>query len=200
MSPVFNPESRFWRWVDRIGDVLVLSMLWFACSLPVVTLPAASTALYDCAARCVRGGERTPYSRFFRTFRAEFKPAALSGLLWGGPLALLLAGHWLLAGAARTPFEAALAVACYVLAAVPAGALCWLFPLLSRFRYSFWDLNRTALQFWFAHLPSTLAMTALLALAAEFTLQLPILVCFVPCLLALAHSLPVERAFQRHLS
>lgn len=42
---MFNPENRFWRWVDRIADVLILSLLWTVCSVPVVTVGAASTAL-----------------------------------------------------------------------------------------------------------------------------------------------------------
>lgn len=200
MSGLFDPENRFWRWVDRVADVLVLSLLWTVCSAPVVTVGAASTALYDAAVHGVRGGERTPYSRFFRTFRREFKTATLSWLLWGGALAALLAGHFALVRAAQgSEVVLTLAMACLVLAAVPAGALCWLFPLLSRFQYDLSGLSRTALQFWFAHLPSTLAMAALLALCVDWTLQLVFPLCCLPCLLALAHSLFAERAFQKHL-
>lgn len=201
MSRVFDPENRFWRWVDRVADVLILSLLWTLCSLPVVTAGAASTALYDAAFHCLRGGERTPYSRFLRTFRREFKTASLCWLVWGGGLGALLAGHFALirfGGGTQTALT--LAAACLVLAAVPAGALCWIFPLLARFEYAFGGLNRTALQFWFAHLPSTLVMTALLALCVDWTLQLVFPLCFLPCLLALSHSFFAERAFQKHLS
>ena len=94
----------------------------------------------------------------------------------------------------------ALAAAYLVLLLVPAGMLCWLFPLLSRFQYTFRALNKAALQFWFAHLPSTLAMAALLAVCVNICFQLLLPVCCLPCLLALAHSLFAERAFQRHIS
>lgn len=200
MSRVFDPENRFWRWVDRVADVLMLSLLWTVCSLPVVTVGAASAALYDAAVRCVRGGERTPYSRFFRTLRREFKTATLSWLAWGGALAALLAGHFALVRfGGGSQLMLTLAMACLVLAAIPAGALCWAFPLLARFQYSFGGLSRTAVQFWFAHLPSTLAMTALLALCVDWTLQLVFPLCFLPCLLALAQSFFAERAFRKHL-
>ena len=200
MSRLFDPGSRFWRWVDRAGDVLVLSLLWTVCSAPVITLGAASTALYDAAVHCVRGGERTPYSRFFRTLRRELKTATLAWLAWGGGLAAALAAHFALAQSAGGSQAAlTLAAACLAPALIPAGALCWLFPLLSRFDYTFAALSRTALQFWFAHLPSTLAMTALLALCVDWTLQLVFPLCFLPCLLALAHSLFAERAFRKHL-
>lgn len=200
MSRLFDPENRLWRWVDRIADVLVLSLLWTVCSVPVITVGAASTALYDAAFHSLRGGERAPYSRFFRTLCREFKTATLSWLVWGGALAALLAGHFALirfGGGAQAALT--LAAACLALAVIPAGALCWAIPLLARFQYTFGGLCRTALQFWFAHLPSTLTMTALLALCVDWTLQLVFPLCFLPCLLALAHSWFAERAFSRHL-
>ena len=200
MNQIFNPDNYFWRYLDKTADVVGLSLLWFLCSLPVVTIPAASTALYDCTARCVRGGEPTVYSRFFRTFKREFKLATPSGLLWGAAVLLPMAGSNLLANAAQGSRPmAVLAVAYYVLMAVPAGMLCWLFPLCSRYQLTFWELNRTALQLWLAHLPSTLAMAALLALCVDITVQLLLPVCCLPCLLALVHSLFVERAFRKHM-
>ena len=90
------------------------------------------------------------------------------------------------------------AMAYLVLMVLPAGLLCWLFPLVSRFEYTFRALNRTAFQFWFAHLPSTLAMTALLLLCEHLCVQLLFPIFFLPCLLALAHSLFTERAFRKH--
>jgi len=200
VSALFHPENRFWRGVDRAADVLILSLLWSVCSVPLVTIGAASTALYDAVAHCVRGSERTPYSRFFRTFKAEFKTATLSWLLWGGILLALLAGHFALVRSAEgAEIPLALAMACLVLAAVVGGVLCWLFPLLSRFEYTLGGLARTAVQFWFTHLPSTIAMTALLALCADLVLQLVFPLSVLPCLLALAHSFFVERAFRKHM-
>ncbi len=200
MSQIFNSDNFFWKCFDKMADVLGLSLLWFLCSLPVVTIPAASTALYDCAARCVRGGEPSVYGRFFRTFKREFKLATPAGLLWGAAALLPMAGARILAGASQgSQLLAVLAVTYYVLTAIPAGMLCWLFPLCSRYRLTFRELNRTAVQLWLVHLPSTLAMAALLALCVDLTVQLLLPVCCLPCLLALAHSLFVERAFKQHM-
>lgn len=200
MNRIFNPDSFFWKCFDKMADVVGLSLLWFLCSLPVLTIPAASTALYDCAVRCVRGGEPTVYSRFFRTFKREFKLITPAGLLWGGAVLLPMAGSRILAAASQgSRLLAVLAVMYYVLMVIPAGMLCWLFPLASRYRLTFRELNRTALQLWLAHLPSTVVMAALLALCVDVTAQLLLPVCCLPCLLALAHSLLVERAFRKHM-
>lgn len=201
MNQIFNPENYFWKYLDKMADVVGLSLLWFLCSLPVLTIPAASTALYDCAVRCIRGGQPGVYSRFFRTLRSEFRLATPSGLLWAAVLFLPFAGYNILTNAPQaTRPMLVLAVVYYVLMALPAGVLCWLFPLASRYKLTFRELNRTALQLWLAHLPSSLAMAALLALCADITVRLLLPVCCLPCLLALTHSLFVERAFQKHMS
>ncbi len=57
---IFNPENKFWQTLDHLADLLILSLLWLLCSLPLVTAGAATTALYDAAAHCLRGPEPMP--------------------------------------------------------------------------------------------------------------------------------------------
>lgn len=199
MSRFFNPENFYWKCFDKMADVLGLSLLWFFLSLPVVTIGAATTALYDSAARCVRGGERGVYSRFFRTFKESFKPAALCTFLFGGALALLAAGYHIVSALAQANRPLlVLAAVYYVLCACVMGYLCWLFPLLSRYEYTFKELCRTAAQFWFVHFPSTLVMAVLLEICVETTAQLLFPVCFLPACLALLDTIFIERAFKKH--
>lgn len=199
MKRFFSPDNFYWRCFDKMADVLGLSLLWFLLSLPVVTTGAATTALYDSTSRCVRGGEPGVYSRFFRTFRESFKLSTLCALVFGGALALLAAGYRIVSALAQANRPLlVLAAVYYVLCACVMGYLCWLFPLLSRYEYSFGGLCRTALQFWFAHFPSTLAMAVLLEVCVETTAQLLFPVCVLPALLALADTIFVERAFKKH--
>ena len=199
MKRLFNPDNFFWQCFDKMADVLGLSLLWFFLSLPVVTAGAAATALYDSAARCVRGGETGVYSRLFRTFKSSFKLSALCGLVFGGALALLAAGHRIVAALAQeNPPLLVLAVVYYVLSARVMGYLCWLFPLLSRYEYTFRELCLTAVQFWFIHFPSTLIMAVLLKVCVGITEQLLFPVCFLPACLALLDTIFVERAFKKH--
>ena len=41
-----------WQVFGWIGDVVVLSLLWTVCSVPLITVGAASAALYDSVAAC----------------------------------------------------------------------------------------------------------------------------------------------------
>ena len=87
MGNLFNPDALLWRWCSRILDVMVLSILWFFCSLPAVTAGAASAALYDAAVHGIRRDEPGAYARFLRTFRRELKTGCLASLLWGAVIA-----------------------------------------------------------------------------------------------------------------
>ena len=200
MKDFFQPDAFLWRWCSRILDVMVLSLLWFFLSLPVVTIGAASTALYDAAVHGIRRDEAGTYARFFRTFRRELKPACLATLLWGAVIAALVWGGTLIGSVIQEPIPVLAATTALVLAMFFAlGTVAWMFPLLSRFTFSFRALHRTAWQFLVVHLPSSVLLILLLAVCvwACFRFLFPIF--FLPGTGALLVSLPVERAFARHM-
>ena len=200
MGNLFNPDALFWRWCSRILDIMVLSVCWFFCSLPVITAGAASTALYDAAVHGIRRDEPGAYVRFFRTFRRELKTAVPAALLWGAALAALLWCGQQIGVAIQDPGPVLAATA--VLAALlllVLGTVSGLFPLLSRFTFSFGALNRTAVQFFMAHLPSSVLLALLLAGSVRVCFRFLFPVFFVPCTEALLASFLVERAFQKHM-
>lgn len=200
MRNLFNPDAFLWRWCSRILDMMILSVFWFFCSIPLVTIGAASTALYDAAVHGIRREEAGAYARFFRTFRRELKPAVPAALVWGVPLAVLLWSGQRIGTAVRDPVPVLAATAMFVLLLVfLLGTIAWLFPLLSRFAFSFRELNRTAVQFFIVHLPSSVLLAGLLAVSAWLCLRLMFLVCVLPCAEALLASFLVERAFQKHM-
>ena len=62
---IFNPENDFWRLIEKLVDLFLLSVFWLVCSLPVFTLGPATAALYRTVVRCIRGSERKSWSLFF---------------------------------------------------------------------------------------------------------------------------------------
>ncbi len=202
MKSLFRADNPIFEGIGKLSDLVGLSVLWVLCCLPVFTIGPASAALYDCAVRCVRRGEDSAvYARFFRVFRENFKVGALTSLLWLGLWALLAAGYGFIAARAEEGVRLAVGLryAYRVLYLFPAGATCWLFPLLSRFTFNVKALSLTAVQMAAAHLPATLGVLLLTALsgAACAFFFFPLL--FLPCVNALLCSLFIERAFARHV-
>lgn len=200
MRNLFDPDAFLWRWCSRILDVMVLSTLWFFCSLPVVTIGPASAALYDAAVHGIRRDEPGAYARFFRTFRRELKTGCLASLLWEAAIAALLWGSSLIGRTIQDPGPVLAATAVFAaLLFFALGVISWMFPLLSRFEFSFKGLNRTAWQFFIVHLPSSLLLVVLLAGCAWACFKFFFPIFFLPCTEALAASLPIERAFRKHM-
>ena len=199
LGRVFRYQGWLWRALNTLTDILALSVLWLLCSIPVLTLGAATTALYDSVVRCIRYKQSGPYERFFRTFKNELVPGLLLTLLWGAIAAL---GLWMLAllrqYSAEAPTAMAAGAAYYVALILPLGAACWVFPILSRCAMSFGALNKTALKFAAGHLPSTVVLVLMTAEIARLSVRWMFPLAFMPAVLMLLWSLFTEPAFKKH--
>lgn len=196
-NSLFNSENWIWQPFGLVADFLILSCLWLICSIPVVTVGAASAAMYDCCARCIKDGDRALFSRFFRTFRRELLKSIPSTLLWAAILGLLFFLIRSFTGsAAGTDINLVLAYAMVVFLAVAVGTASWVFPLLSRFTFDFASLNMTAIRLALAHLPRTMALGAVNIAAGWLCLWLLMPVMVAPGIAALLSAYLLEPVFK----
>ena len=79
-----NPVIRF---IIKIFDCMVLSVLWAVFSLPIITMGAASTALYSAVYHHIRMEEGYLWKSFWTAFKENFKRSTLS---WLPLLAMIL--------------------------------------------------------------------------------------------------------------
>lgn len=199
MRQLFNPESLVWKPLGWLGDLVMLSLLWTVFSIPLVTLGAASAALYDTAVHSVRFKDDPLLFRFYATFRRELKEGALSTLFWAG---VLLALGLVFFGALRfLPFCAEhwplMLVAGVLALFFLLGILCWVFPVLSRFTLPLGALHGNAARLALGHSLRSAAMALLWGgtLYLGFRYVLPLFVC--PALAALLSSFLIEPVFRR---
>ena len=198
-NSLFNPENWFWQPFGWVAAFLILSCLWLLCSIPVVTAGAAFAALYDCAARCMIGGEQAMLSRFFRTFWRELKQGCLSFLLW----AVILGGAVMLVrgftgSAAGTEGNLVIAYGCVIALGMLTGIAAWVFPLLSRFTFSFFGLQGTALKMAIGYLPRTVLLAAVNIGAGWLCLRYLIPVMVVPGIAAFFSAGILEPVFKKY--
>ena len=201
MEEFFNPEKGIWAWLSTLVDVCGLSIAWIFLCLPVVTAGPATAALYYTVVKCVRGRESGAFGYFFRSFRDNFKTGLKTTLIVLPAAALLLALHHIVRwyGTRVGGVLYILYVAQYFALMVPAGMLCWLFPLLGRFDWEVRGLFRTAFQLTAAHLPSTVVIVLLTAQTAAFCVSYWWPVVFAPSAAMLLVSLFTERVFRKYV-
>ena len=195
----FNPEGLVWKPLGQLGELVLLSLLWGICSILLVTLGPATAALYDCVVHSVRRGEGEPFSRFWRTFRAELKTGIPATLLWAAVLgALFFLRALLMRRLGYAGAGGAVGMATLVLLLVPTGMACWVFPLLSRFTFTFAALNAAAVRLALGHILRTLALALLTLLGAELCLRYTSPLIFTPGLIALLWSFLLEPVFAQY--
>ena len=201
MAGFFSPDNWYWKPFSYVGDAVLLSGTWLITSLPIFTAGAATTALYDCVAHCVRGGERDLFSRYFSTFKRELKPSMVSFFLW----ALILWGinRAIRAVGILLPSTNAgvMAVAAMLfLLAVATGVFSWVLPLLSRFTFSAADLNRMAVRVAFGHIFRTILLGIITLGAVAVCLRTGFAFMIVPELTAVLWAALMEPVFKQYMT
>ena len=198
----FNPESPFFRFTGRVLDIVVLSVLWLVCSLPIVTIGPASAALYYSCAKCLRHQEPGPYRNFFSAFRQNLKTGIGATVVLLLLAVLLGAGYCFLAGAAGSgsPVWGAVRVMYLVLLVIPVSVAACAFPLLSRFTYTVGALLSNSLRMTFRHLPRMVAAGALTATVVALTVLFWYcgVILLTPALCALLSTFLLEPVFRKY--
>ena len=198
----FDSESPFSRLLGRVLDIVVLSVLWLGCSLPVVTVGPASAALYYSCAKCLRHQEPGPYRNFFSAFRQNLKTGIGATVVLLLLAVLLGAGYCFLAGAAGSgsPVWGAVRVMYLVLLVIPVSVAACAFPLLSRFTYTVGALLSNSLRMTFRHLPRMVAAGALTATVVALTVLFWYcgVILLTPALCALLSTFLLEPVFRKY--
>ena len=155
LNQVFNPDNFLFRAVGKFADLLFLSLAWLVCSLPVVTIGPATAALYYAAVKSVRRGEGRVGQSFFHSFRENLKTGIPASAIAVAAGFLLCNGMLLTRQMARADSGwTAFCIAYGVLLLLPAGAACYLFPILSRFTFGVGGLFSASFLLSIRHLPS----------------------------------------------
>lgn len=151
-----GPYARFMNW---LWNMLVISVLWLVCSIPVITLGAATTAAYYAMAKAVRHQAGTVISCFFSSFRQNFKQSVVLTTLWGLTLSVLLMECIYLYSDPGVPLAAVYLF--YFLAAAALACGMYLFPCLSRFSRGSLALIKLSAIVTFRHLTTTILLLVL---------------------------------------
>lgn len=90
MDRLFNPENPFWSFMNKVMDVFMISILWFIFSIPIITIGASTTALFQFTLKLTADEEGYVCRSFIRAFFKNFVQATAAWavvLVCGGFLA-----------------------------------------------------------------------------------------------------------------
>lgn len=81
MGSLFNLDNPIWRFMGKLVDVFILTILWAICCIPIFTIGPASTAVYYVTLKLVRDEESYTVRSFFKSFKENFKQGVVIGLI-----------------------------------------------------------------------------------------------------------------------
>lgn len=141
-------DSKFSQIMIKFCYCCWLNLLWFVCSIPVVTLGASTTALYYVTLKLARNEDGNVTAMFFRSFKENFKQATVLWLIMLGAGAFLGADAYVLYHLRQITTGAVAVMWTVLLATIIAAAvfyvivLLYLFPLVASVR----NTNRAMLK------------------------------------------------------
>ncbi|MBQ6311850.1 MAG: YesL family protein [Lachnospiraceae bacterium] len=162
MRSVFDPESPILQFITKIVYSVWLNILWFVCSLPVVTIGPSTTALFYACQKMARDEEGYITRSFFHSFRENLKQGICIGLIMTGSGAFLCFDAFVLLRLYKTSaFWAVLSAAFLVACAAWFIVLMWIFPLLAHFNNTTAAMFKNAIMIGMRFLLCTVLMAAI---------------------------------------
>ena len=192
-----NPVMKI---LTGIFDLMVLSVLWAVFSLPIVTMGAASAAMYKTAYSYIRKGEEYLWKTFWLAFKSNLKRSTLAWLIVLVVMALLVLDAAVFRGMLIR--KEAFGWVYYAVLVLIVFALAWTI-YLSAYSARFNGTVKEVLHFSFLlfrlHPLKTLLVTGEVLVAILTALSFPALLILIPAAVYWAASFPIEWVFLQHL-
>ena len=197
--------SNLYFYLTKLYECIVLSLLWILTSVPVITMGAASAALYYTANKVIKNGIGHVSQEYWKMFKSIFKQATLTWLAAMALIILLCLEMWFInAMLASGGSELWIYVGFTVILAMVL-ILLWLqyvFPYMARFEDSFGRTVKNTVILCVAHFFRSLLLLLVLMLAIVIpmiiTVLMPVALALFPSLYALVSNVILEKVFSRY--
>ena len=157
---IFDMDSPLMEFLTKIADLMILNLLWLVCSLPIVTIGAATTALYRCLLNLERDGVLSAVRDFFCAFKSNFKKATLLWIIQIAAMAVAALDFLYFLGIVGD-MSRILQIICLLPAIWLLMGCSYLFPLQAQFENTVGQTAKNAILLSLANLPTSIAVTAL---------------------------------------
>ena len=74
-------DSPVMRVLGRLGDIIILNMIFVVGCIPVITIGTSLSALYAVAMKMARGEEPSVWKEFWKAYKRNFKQATICWLI-----------------------------------------------------------------------------------------------------------------------
>ena len=163
MDRLFNMDNKFFVFMGKIADLIILNLLCLVCCLPIVTAGASITAMFYVTLKMVRNEESYIVKSFFKSFKENFKQATIINLIML-VTALLLVLDLRIVNQLEGTVGQVLHVIFIAFMLLYLMIFLYIYPVLSKFYNSIRNTFVNAFLMSIRHLPYTILMLVISAI------------------------------------
>lgn len=159
---MFKLDSPLVNFLNKVADVMILSLVFMLACIPVVTAGAALTAAYYMGFKMVKNEESYIIKGFFKAFKENFKQATI---IWLFALVIIgvMAADYQIILYSGIAFASWMRIAMVSITLVMLLGIVFVFPIQARFENTVKNTIKNAFLMALSHLPSAFLLIIIYA-------------------------------------
>lgn len=181
MGKFFDIDGRFFSWLTKIADFIILDILMIIFSLPVITIGPALSAAYYVALKEVRDEEGYLFRSFWKSFKQNFKQGFIIELIIMAVATLLYYDITITYRLEYTDQNIIWNLLFFILLGfmvLVIATTIYVFPMLAKFDNKILKLIINSLFMAIKHLPQTIIMVIITVALTYYSFVYPPLIIF----------------------
>ena len=160
MDRFFNMDNKFFTFMSRVADLIILNLLCIVCCIPVVTIGPSIAAMFYVTLKMVRNEESYIVRGFFKSFKQNLKQGIVINLIM---LAAALLLYFDISICRSTPgtIGKVLMVLFMMILVVYLMIFLYIYPVLAKFYNTIKNTFTNAFLMSIRHLPYTVLMAVI---------------------------------------
>ncbi|NLT12627.1 MAG: DUF624 domain-containing protein [Clostridiaceae bacterium] len=154
-------NSPFGRLMNRLVDIVVLSLLTMLLCLPIITIGAAFTALYSVLLKVIRETDQNIIRTYFKAFKSNFFKSTVLWAIMAVVIFILYMDFYLLSAVAMAN-EDLIRIVLLIISAFIAMVGSYIFPMQAQFENSIFGTIKKSFLICIMNLPRSIAILGVL--------------------------------------
>lgn len=196
---LFTYGGSFFYYMEKIFDIIALSVLWLIFCIPLVTIGASTAALYYAVGKAWKQNKGYVTKEFLHGFRVNFKPATGLWIIIAGLTLIFQLNLGIIDAEMQGNIGIFFLIFYGICLFVTMGVQLYAFPALSRFDMPAGWIMKLSLYLCFRHLFRTLALVAMTLCAFGVVYYFWPAVLIVPSLTHYFYHYLLEPVLKQHM-
>lgn len=199
MGEIFNLESPFFQFMNKVGNMIIVTLLWIVGCIPVVTIGTSTAAMYYATVKVTRKETGYITKEFFRAYKMNLKNGVILTLGLLVIAGILTLDRFYVHGSESTQGGILIIVYNFMIIGC-ISVIMYLFPNMSRFTMSKKDLIKLSFFMVVKHLPTTICLVVILGVSMIGIYIMPVLIIILPGAICYIDSLFLERILLKYMA